>query len=123
MPFRTSTSPQYYVITVTGHFDYAEALDLVSTVEAERSAMIPVIVDCTELVSTDIGYGHVLTLLELSSSTLPRFLHLPVAFVSPSDLAYGLSRMVQFAAGSAIPMRVFRTLEAATAWLEDQRVA
>jgi hypothetical protein len=76
------------------------------------------LVDLRGLVATDVTPAALRQVARIFAATDTRPERSRVAIVAPGDLFFGLSRMYEaYRDASGLPLRVFRTLEEARAWL------
>jgi hypothetical protein len=76
--------------------------------------------DYTNVSSLTLSSSNVRDLADRARDLLRRQKHLIVAIVAPSDIAFGLGRMVELYADQAEAITVFRTLAEANAWIAER---
>lgn len=106
----------------SGQVDEAELLEVAAKVAAEAS--IPPgrseFVDLSGLEHTNVSAGTLRRVAQVFADNDRHPQESRVAIVAPRDLFFGLSRMYEaYREGSAVRIRIFRTLEEARAWMES----
>jgi len=87
---------------------------------ARSAALRYSIGDYTDVTSLTLSTPNVQTLAGRAQDLLGRRKDLLAAIVAPSDIAFGLGRMLQLYANQTESIRVFRTLADAKSWISGK---
>jgi hypothetical protein len=118
--YRYDPESRTVYIDVAGEVPEAELVDAAHKVSSDPA--IPPghreLVDLRDLRSTNVTPAALRQVARIFAATDTRPEESRVAIVASADLAFGLSRMYEaYRDSSGLPLRVFRTLEEARAWL------
>ena len=68
---------------------------------------------------SSLGSGTIAAMAQYSLKFPPGINDVKVAFVTSTDLEYGLSRMFQNSSAAKTPIRVFRAMDPAEKWIKE----
>lgn len=112
--------PGVIVTAVTGTVSVADVEAHIRDVSAESWFPAPALVDTREA-SANLPSRDVRAIVELLRRLGSRLNGSPIAVVVPSDVAYGLVRMIELLLDEVVTIGAFRTREEAIAWLAHQQ--
>jgi len=120
MPITYSYDPSLrLVVTVAvGDVSFIEIRDHLDRVQLESWFPVPALVD-TRAASADISSEEVRAIVDLLGGLAARMKATPIAVLVPSDLAYGLVRMIGLLLGDRLSIMPFRDVTLAMSWLQN----
>ena len=121
MPISYSFDPSLRLVMTfaTGEVSFAEIRDHIGHVMGEPWFPAPALVD-TRGASADIPGEEVRQIVELLGSLASAMHATPIAVLVPSDLAYGLVRMIGLLLGDRLSIVPFHDAAPAMSWLQKR---
>jgi len=107
---------------VTGDVRLRAIVEHVDAISAEPWFPAPALVD-TRHASAGIQSAEVRSVVEMLRTLGPRLNGVPIAVIVSSDVAFGLTRMIELMLDDVITIAPFRDIASARAWLTKSRAA
>jgi hypothetical protein len=107
---------------VTGDAHIRAIEDYLDAISAEPWFPTPALVD-TRQVATNLSSPEVRRVVEMLRRLGPRLNGMPIAVIVSSDVAFGLTRMIELMLDDVITIAPFRDIASARTWLSQSHVA
>lgn len=125
MTYHWDASARVLRTRITGHVTDVDLTEHLACIVADPTIGAPLreVVDMTDAERVDFSSNRLQQLAIAASHHGPRFGGMRTAIIAPSDSTFGISRMYELladAAGSPIAVAVFRSRDAAEAWLQER---